>query len=100
MTLRCRASRIEFCCTGLALAVLGVTQWAVSQVGQRDPRKLRVYPRRRDPPPPDDDEAPLAVWLGGRGVRVPGCAADCYAQPHADLGGQPLVAGPQVRVRG
>ena len=39
MTLRCRASRIEFCCTGLALAVLGLTQWAV---GQRDPRKLRV----------------------------------------------------------
>lgn len=101
MTLRCRATRIEFCWTGLVLVVLGVTQWAV----QRNSRRVRVYDgstrwsthrkRWRDPPPPDDEEAPLAIWLGGRGVGVPGCAADCYAQPNADLGGQPLVAGPQ-----
>ena len=99
MALRCRAPRIEFCCTGLALVVLCITQWAV----QQNPVSARVYvptngtqnrKQQRDPSPPYD-EAPLAIWLGGRGISVPGCAVDCYAQPHADLGGEPLVAGPR-----
>ena len=47
------------------------------------------------PPPPDDEQPPLAIWLGGRGVSVPGCADDCHAQPYADLGGRALLAGPQ-----
>ena len=99
MALRCRAPRIEFCCTGLALVVLCITQWAVQQNRVR----ARVYvptngtqnrKQQRDPSPPYD-EAPLAIWLGGRGISVPGCAVDCYAQPHADLGGEPLVPGPR-----
>jgi len=79
--------------------VLCITQWAVQQNRVR----ARVYvptngtqnrKQQRDPSPPYD-EAPLAIWLGGRGISVPGCAVDCYAQPHADLGGEPLVPGPR-----
>ena len=198
---RCRATRIEWFCTGLAVTVLGITQWAVSHRDQRRLRR-RVHAQRRaftevvvpagtlsaaasngdgtatqliaappspaveppspavedevaraairaqmdevaappspaveppspavedevaraairaqmdevargamrrlaaggetiaapPPPPPDDEQPPLAIWLGGRGVSVPGCADDCHAQPYADLGGRALLAGPQ-----
>ena len=96
MTLRCRAPRVEFCCTGLALVVLCITQWAVQQNRVR----ARVYvptngtqnrKQQRDPSPPYD-EAPLAIWLGGRGVSVPGCAVGCYApnpNPNSSHGPDP-----------
>ena len=96
MTLRCRAPRVEFCCTGLALVVLCITQWAV----QQNPVRARVYvptngtqnsKQQRDPSPPYD-EAPLAIWLGGRGVSVPGCAVSCYApnpNPNSNHGPDP-----------
>ena len=96
MALRCRAPRVEFCCTGLALVVLCITQWAVQQNRVR----ARVYvptngtqnrKQQRDPSPPYD-EAPLAIWLGGRGVSVPGCAVGCYApnpNPNSNHGPNP-----------